>query len=138
MKDLDLPAHRALFKFFDDILAGLNRQIGDQFPLDLLSVLRRPTLLRVNHRQGQGRIALLLSDGRQNVNPATFEFENSLRQVAVVVSDLDAMKTFGLNLIHFIGYRVIAQGCETTTYSSLCRLRHPKEFHRIRSFATLF
>ena len=102
MKDLDLPTHRVPFKFFDNILAGLNRQISDQFPLDFLSVLRRPTLLRVNHRQGQGRIALLLSDGWQNVNPATFEFKGSLRQVTFVVSNLDAMKTFGFNLIHFI------------------------------------
>jgi len=42
------------------------------------------------------------------MNPAILELENSLRQVAVVVSDLDAMKTFGLNLVHFIGDRVIS------------------------------
>src|SRR5229473_858308 len=37
-------------KLLNGVLAGVNGQVGDQLPVDFLSVLRRPALLGVDHR----------------------------------------------------------------------------------------
>jgi hypothetical protein len=47
------------------------------------------------------------------MNPAILELKNSLRLVAIVVSDLDAVKAFGLNRVQFIGDRVISVSSQT-------------------------
>jgi len=72
-----------------------------------LPVRWRLALLSVDHRQRQCRVALLLTDGRQNQNPPIADFKDGVRWITIVISHLDAMRTFGLDLIHFIGNRVI-------------------------------
>src|SRR5262249_21246030 len=78
-----------------------------------LSVLGRPTFFGVNHRQGQRRVPLLLSDRRQNPNPPVLDLEDSVSRIAIVVSDLDVVKTSSLNLIHLIRNRVITATGQT-------------------------
>jgi hypothetical protein len=56
---------------------------------------------------------LLLSNRRQNPYSPVLYFQDSVSRIAIVVSDLDAVKTISLNLIHLIGNRVIALASQT-------------------------
>lgn len=53
-------------------------------------------------------ISLLLSDRRQDSNPAIPDLENGLVGIAVVVSGVDAMQSFDRDLAHLAGDCVIA------------------------------
>jgi hypothetical protein len=87
---------------------------------------RRPALLGVDHRQRQRGIALLLSDRWQDQNPPIPDFKDGVRRITIVVSDLDAMKTLGLDLIHFIGNRVIAVSGQAIDANSHQKVRSSK------------
>src|SRR6266403_1526951 len=108
VEHLDLPSQGIPVEFFNGFVARLNRQIGDQLPVDLLSVLRCPAFLSMDHGQRQCRISLLFSDWRQDAYLAVPDLENGLVWITVAVPDLDAMQPFDRNLVHFIGDRVIA------------------------------
>lgn len=49
VEHLDFPEHCIPLEFFDSILAGLHRQIGDQFPMDSLPMLRAPAFLSMDN-----------------------------------------------------------------------------------------
>jgi len=106
VEHLDLPSQTIPFQLLNGVGAGTNRQVGDQFPIDL-SVFRRPALFGTDHRQGQSGIALLLSDRRQDANLAIPNLKNGLVGIVVAVSDFDAMEAFDGDLVHFVGDRVI-------------------------------
>jgi len=94
VEHLDLPSQTIPFELLNGVGAGTNRQVGDQLPIDLLSVFRRPALFGMDHRQGQSGIALLLSDRRQDANLAIPDLKNGLVGIAVAVSKFDAMEPF--------------------------------------------
>ena len=48
---LNLPPQRIPFQFLDGVRARAHRQVRNQLPLDFLSVLRRPTLVGMDHCQ---------------------------------------------------------------------------------------
>ena len=66
MEYLNFPPQRIPLELLNSVLPGLNGKISDQLPLDFLPVFRSPTLIGMNHRQGQCGISLLLPDRRQN------------------------------------------------------------------------
>ena len=76
MEYLDFPSQGIPFELLDGILAGLNGQISDQFPLDFLSAFRSAALLGMDHRQSQRRISLLFSDRRLDSYLAESDFKN--------------------------------------------------------------
>src|SRR5258708_515166 len=49
VEHLDLPSQSIPVELLNGVLARLNRQIGDQLPIDFLSVLRCPALLGMDH-----------------------------------------------------------------------------------------
>ena len=106
MKDLDFPSQSIPFEFLDGLLAGLDGQVGDQPPLDLLSIVWGPTLIGMNDHQGQRGISVLFSDWRQNSNRSIPDLENGLIRIAVSVSHFDAMQSLDCDLIHLVGDRV--------------------------------
>src|SRR5882724_4134916 len=106
MEDFDLPTPGVPLNLLDGIAARPDREVGDQFPLDLLAVLRRVALGGVNDRQDQGRVAFLFSDWRQNTYFPVSDLESSSVQMAVAVSDIDTMQTLDSDLSHFVGDRV--------------------------------
>src|SRR5258708_18635880 len=108
VEHLDLPSQGIPVEFFNGFVARLNRQIGDQLPVDLLSVLRCPAFLSMDHGQRQCRISLMFSDWRQDAYLAVPDLENGLVWIILSVPDLDAMQPFDRNLVHFVGDRVIA------------------------------
>src|ERR1700731_5448321 len=70
VEHLDLPSQSIPFELLNGVRAGTDRQIGDQLPIDLLSVRRRAALLGIDHRQSQRGIALLLPDRRLDAKPS--------------------------------------------------------------------
>jgi hypothetical protein len=60
----------------------------------------------MDHRQEQRRISLLLSDRRQDTDPAIADLEDCLPWIAISVADFDAMQTLDLDPGHFVGDRV--------------------------------
>jgi hypothetical protein len=107
MEHLHLPTQSLPFELLNGLGAGANRQIGDQLPIDLLSVFRGPALFGMDHRQGQRGIAILLSDRQQDANLAISDLKNGLVGIALAVSAFDAMEPFDGDLVHFVGDGVI-------------------------------
>ncbi|MET4236487.1 hypothetical protein ACVWXN_005936 [Bradyrhizobium sp. i1.4.4] len=107
VEHLHLPSQSIPFELLNGVGAGTDRQVGDQLPIDLLSVFRRPALFGMDHRQGQSGIALLLSDRWQDTYLAIPDLKNGLVGIAGGVSDFDAMEPFDGDLVHFVGDRVI-------------------------------
>jgi hypothetical protein len=62
-------------EFFNGISARTYRQVRDQLPVDLLSPLRRGSFLRVDDGERKFRILFLFADGRENLDPAIFDFQ---------------------------------------------------------------
>ena len=95
-------------------------------------------LLSIDHRQVQRGIALLLSDRRQDVNAAIFDFENSLTHIPLVVSNREAMQPFDADFLHFIRDRmrpVSGQTVDTGSHEEMrshCT-RRAKKAHKCRS-----
>jgi hypothetical protein len=89
---------------------GVGRNVAHVFTQGRRRLQGPPRLDRrdAGDRQRQCRVALLLTDRRQDTNPAILHLQDSLRRITIVVADLDAVKTFDLHVIHFIGDRVIA------------------------------
>src|SRR6266852_9731316 len=76
MKHLDFPAQGVPAKLFNGSLVGLNRQVGDQLPINSWSIGRLFALLGMEHGQGERRITLLLSDRRQHVNASVSDLDS--------------------------------------------------------------
>lgn len=89
MEDFDLPPQRVPFDLLDGVLSRLDREIGENLPLDFLSPLRRSPLLSMDHGQSECGIFLLLADRRQNSELAETNFEKCFIRIAFVVLDLD-------------------------------------------------
>ncbi len=103
MQDFDLRPQRVPFDFLDGIPARLDREIGEELPLDLLSPFRRSPLLSMDHGQSECGKFLLLADRRRNPKLAETNFETLFVRVASVILDLDPMQAFDRNLVHFVG-----------------------------------
>src|SRR3984893_10824728 len=87
----------------------------------------------MDHRQGQCGISLVLSDRRQDSDPAIFDFENSLDRIAIIVPDFDPVQTVDHDLIHFIGDSMISisgQAIDAGSHEEMCTsvLSRAKEF----------
>jgi hypothetical protein len=87
----------------------------------------------MDHRQDQCGISLLLSDRRQDSNPAISDFENSLGRVAIIVPDFDPVQTVDRDLIHIIGDSMISisgQAIDTGSHEEMGAnvLSRAKEF----------
>ncbi|HEX2851690.1 MAG TPA: hypothetical protein VHO24_00525 [Opitutaceae bacterium] len=106
MEDLDLPTQRIPLQLFDRFCARAHGQIGEQLPTDSLPAFGRAALLRVNHRQFQRPVVLLLRDGCQHEHPTVSQFEHGLGSLAVLIAHGDTMEAFDPNLLHSgIGFR---------------------------------
>ena len=112
MEDFDLPTPGVPFNLLDGIATGPDREIGDQLPLDLLATFRSAAFGGMNDCQVQGRVALLFSDRRQDTYFPVSCLEDGSVQIAIAVSELDAMQTFDHNLSHFVRDRVTPVSCQ--------------------------
>jgi hypothetical protein len=75
----------------------------------------------------------VLSDRRQDSDPAIFDFENSLDRIAIIVPDFDPVQTVDHDLIHFIGDSMISisgQAIDAGSHEEMCTsvLSRAKEF----------
>jgi hypothetical protein len=104
-------------------MARANRQIGNQLPLDPFSVLRAASLYGMDHSENEGRIPLLLSNGRKDLNSAIFHLEESVVPIAIVVPNIDAVQAFDPHPVHFIGNGVISvpsQSINARPHDKMC------------------
>lgn len=92
VKHLDLPAHGVPIEFLDSVFIRADGQVGNEFPVYWLPAFRRIAFLRMDHRQVQRGVALLLANRRQDVNAAVSEFKNRLADAALAVAGLDAVQ----------------------------------------------
>src|SRR5208283_672104 len=100
VKGLYFPSHRVPFQLLDRVRLAGDRQVRDQLPLDPLTILRRTALGRMNHRQLQIAIALLLADRRADPDLLVLDFQHRRRRLALVVAHLDAMYAPDALLLH--------------------------------------
>src|ERR1700680_115611 len=103
MKHLDFPAQGVPAKLFNGSFVGLNRQVGDQLPINSWSIGRLFTLLGMEHGQGERRITLLLSDRRQDVNASGSDLDSCRADTALVVANLDMVMTGDRHVLHLVG-----------------------------------
>lgn len=108
MEDFDLPPQRVPFDLLDGVRARLDREIGEELPLDFLSPLRPSPLLSMDHGQSECGIFRLFADRRQDAYLAIPDLKNGVVGIAFVVLDLDPMQTLDRNLVHFVGNCMIA------------------------------
>ena len=76
MKHFDLPAQCIPLKFLGSAFERSNWKIGDQLPIERLSVSRLTALVGMNDRQLQRGILLLLSDRRQELKFLEFDLKD--------------------------------------------------------------
>src|SRR5205085_4760089 len=95
-------------ELFDGGVVGVNRQIGDQLPVNPCPIGWLFTLLGMEHGQGEGRIALLLSDRRQDVNAAVSDFDSCHADMALGVANLNTVLPGDLHVLHLIGNRMVS------------------------------
>src|SRR5258708_4166288 len=70
-------------------VVGVNRQIGDQLPVNPCPIGRLFALLGMEHGQGERRITLLLSDRRQDVNAAVSDLDSCRADMALAFANLN-------------------------------------------------
>lgn len=66
MEDFDLPTAAVPVEFLNGLLWRSNLEIGDELPIDSLSVFGNSPFPSENHREHQGIVSVALSEGRQH------------------------------------------------------------------------
>jgi hypothetical protein len=102
--NLNVPA----FELLDSRASGVDRQVGDQFPTNLLSVAWCCGLLGAYHRQHQSGVSLPLPDGWLNADLSIRDLKQSLVGITAVVPHCNAMPFLEGDLTHLVGYGLIA------------------------------
>lgn len=108
MECLDLPAHGVPVDFLDGLGLGANRQVRDELPLQRSAADWRSTLLRVQNRQRQRPIQLLLANGCKHLDASVPDLQGGIARLTPFVAELHAMQALHANLCHFVSDRVIA------------------------------
>ena len=93
VEGLDLPSLRVPIKFLGSFLTRAHRQIGKQFPVDLLAIFRSISLAGVDRREDQFRIVFLLADGWADHHASTANFKYCSRQFPLLVPHLNTMQS---------------------------------------------
>ena len=93
VEGLDLPSLRVPIKFLGSFLTRAHRQIGKQFPVDLLAIFRSIPLAGVDRREDQFRIVFLLADGWADHHASTATFKNRSRKAPLLVPHLNTMQS---------------------------------------------
>ncbi len=108
MEDFDLPAHGEPTDFFDRLLKVANLEIGDELPKDRLLAWRSSDFRRMDYRQIERRIALLLPDRRADVDLPIVNIKGHALDSIVIDSHLDTMHTGTRSLTHFALHGMVA------------------------------
>ena len=100
MEDFDFPTQCIPIKFFEGLGPRVDRQVCDQLPVDAFAILGRVSFLRMDDREDECWILLLLRHRRQHPQAAIFEFEDRCRSFALPVPYGNAMHALDGDLCH--------------------------------------
>ena len=94
-KTLDLPAHGVPLQLLHGGVVAVDRQVGDQLPVDAGAPDRLFRLPGVQHREHERRIALLFGDRWPDGHASVGEFNLRGAKPALVVADGDPVAARG-------------------------------------------
>ena len=106
MERLDFPSCCIPVELFNRGLWAINRQIGDELPVNARAACRFVALARVQHREIERRRAFLFADWREDLDPQIAQFE--FGTIAVFAAKRHPVQPFHLSLRHFSGNSVPA------------------------------
>ena len=106
MKGLNLPSHVIPLQFLNGFDTRTHRQVGDQFPVDFLPLVRCSALLRMNDGEQKFRVLLVFADRWKHSDAAVFDFQNGFGPITLFITDLEAMRSLDPDFFHFHGNRM--------------------------------